>query len=252
MKWDSPLLPVGVGADVDLPVGSGIGNIRSQHSLSGNSLARVHLQQERTTRAAATLLSSVERASSVPTTRDMTRPIRSSRGMGPGPFSLCVTGPSRWLPPLSSARPRAAGRRRRIPRRPRDILSSPVSSCAASSTFAPIRSTLDARIHWPATRQRSAPLHRGSRTLLGIQGVPPIARTLFPLARLTRHCHARGELGVGRVPMHTTSAETATRFSCPVNPREGSHARLPRERPNRSRGWHRREGNERTDAEYTF
>lgn len=74
----SPLLPVGVGADVDLPVGSGIGNIRSQHSLSGNSLARVHLQQQKSrTRAAATLVSSVERASSVPTTRDMTRPIRS-------------------------------------------------------------------------------------------------------------------------------------------------------------------------------
>ena len=74
----SPLLPVGVGADVDLPVGSGIGNIRSQHSLSGNSLARVHLQQQKsTTRAAATLVSSVDRASSVPTTRDMTRPIRS-------------------------------------------------------------------------------------------------------------------------------------------------------------------------------
>lgn len=133
----SPLLPVGVGADVDLPVGSGIGNIRSQHSLSGNSLARVHLQQQKsTTRAAATLVSSVDRASSVPTTRDMTRPIRSwhIEDRLILLLSLSATRSSSTLSTLAAGRP-PIGRLRRIPRRPRDILSSSVSSCDVSSTF---------------------------------------------------------------------------------------------------------------------
>lgn len=38
----SPLLPVGVGAEGALLVGSGIGYTGSQHSLSGNSLAIVY------------------------------------------------------------------------------------------------------------------------------------------------------------------------------------------------------------------
>ena len=133
----SPLLPVGVGADVDLPVGSGIGNIKSQHSLSGNSLARVHLQQQKsTTRAAATLVSSVDRASSVPTTRDMTRPIRSWYSIEDRLIllSLSATRSSSTLSMLAAGRP-PVGRLRRIPRHPRDILSSSVSSCDVSSTF---------------------------------------------------------------------------------------------------------------------
>lgn len=75
---DSPLLPVGVGADVDLPVGSGIGKIRSQHSRSGNSLARA--QQDSATSSVVRVVSrGRERdARHVTATRGVTRAVGPS------------------------------------------------------------------------------------------------------------------------------------------------------------------------------
>ena len=64
-----PLRPVGVGADGARLVGSGIGNIGSQHSLSGNSLAIARWWLVRS----ATRVSKANRAKRWAPTRDMTR-----------------------------------------------------------------------------------------------------------------------------------------------------------------------------------